>query len=115
MRQRPDIDKKVDTTLSSLDGIRRATPQPWLYARVKGRLQREEKTPWETISSFLSKPAVAMAGLCVILILNVALLLGKGEDTTALPMAQTDQQTLVDSESIIASNSSFDYENLMQP
>jgi hypothetical protein len=50
MKQQSDLEKRLEEALSSLDGLQRATPQPWLFSRVKGRLLRsEEKTKWEVI------------------------------------------------------------------
>jgi hypothetical protein len=114
MKQQSDIEKRVEDALNSLDGIQRAEPQPWLFSRVKGRLlKEEEKTGWEVISSFLSKPAVAIAGLFLILGLNGVLVYNQqaGASVTAI---QTELQPS-DSESLIATSSSFDYENLVQP
>jgi hypothetical protein len=113
MKQQSDIEKRVEDVLKSLDGIQRAEPQPWLFSRVKGRLLKEDKTSWETISSFLSKPAVAIAGLFLILGLNGVLVYNQqaGNSVAAI---QTELQPN-DSESLIASSSSFDYENLVQP
>ena len=114
MKQKKEIEKRVEETLNSLDGIQRAEPQPWLFSRVKGRLMQEEKTVWETMGSFLSRPVIAIAGLCLILMLNGFLLfnLEKGPSSTILT-SQNEQP--LDSESLIASSSSFDYETLVQP
>lgn len=114
MEQKRTIDGKIENALESLDGIQRATPQPWFYTRVKARLQREEKTVWESIGSFLSKPAVAMAALTAILMLNIVMLSKQNHLQDVASIASQPVQ-VTDSESIIASNSSFDYENLVQP
>jgi|SRR6218665_30640 len=113
MDQKRTIDGKIERALESLDGVQRAIPQPWFYTRVKARLQREEKTVWETIGSFLSKPAIAMTALTAVLMLNVAILSKQSHLDVAPVVSQAVQIT--DSESIIASNSSFEYENLVQP
>ena len=114
MKQQSEIEKRVEDALNSLDGIQRAEPQPWLYSRVKGRLSKEEeKTGWEVISSFLSKPAVAIAGLFLILGLNGVLVYHQ-QSGSSVNAIQTELQPS-DSESLIASSSSFDYENLVQP
>lgn len=116
MEHKKTIDGKIERALEGLDGIQRASAQPWLYSRVMGRLQREEKTVWESIGSFLSKPAVAMAGLTTILVLNLFVLFKQNSLQDATAVAGTNQGVqITDSESIIASNSSFDYENLVQP
>ncbi|MEP7374396.1 MAG: hypothetical protein ABI675_13465 [Chitinophagaceae bacterium] len=113
MKQESDIEKRVEDALNSLDGIQRAAPQPWLFSRVKGRLLRqEEKTKWETIGSFLSKPAVAIAGLLLILGLNGVLLFNQQSGSSVVVQNELQPN---DSESLLASSSNFDYENLVQP
>ncbi len=114
MKQKKDIERRVEETLNSLDGIQRAEPQPWLFSRVKGRLEQEEKTAWGTVGSFLSRPVIAIAGLCLILLLNGFLLLNQGKEPSATILTSQNEQP-VDSESLIASSSSFDYETLVQP
>src|SRR5690349_15996006 len=111
MKQRNDMEKRVEEALGSLDGIQRAEPQPWLFSRVKARMIQEEKTPWGTIGSFLARPAIAIAGLCFILVLNGVLLFNEEKEST--PVVSTSDLPL-DSESMVASSSSFDYENLVQ-
>ena len=118
MKQGSDIEKRVEDTLNSLDGIKRATPQPWLFSRIKARLSREEadeRTVWGAIESFLSKPAVVIAGLCLILLFNGALLLNQPKEGSSAGIAVQNEQVPSDSESFIASSSSFDFENLVQP
>ena len=114
MKQRNGIEKKVEQALNSLDGIQRAEPQPWFFARVKGRLLQEEKTAWGTIGSFLSRPAIAIAGLCFILMLNGFLLFNRDRESSSSILTSQNEQAL-DSEALIASSSSFDYETLVQP
>lgn len=110
MKQRKDTEKRVEETLNSLDGIQRAEPQPWLFSRVKRRLMQEEKTAWGVIGSFLARPAIAIAGLCFILILNGFLLFNQEKESSAAGA----NDLPLDSESMVASSSSFDYENLVQ-
>ncbi len=99
--------------LESLDGVQRAQPAPWFYARVQARLAREAHSTWAVVGGFLSKPLVAFAGLCLILAMNVFFLVqAKNEPASSVA---NQNETIVDSESIIASNSSFEYQNLVQP
>lgn len=116
MESRNDIDKKVEEILQSLDGMQRAAPQPWFYTRLQARLQREEKTGWVKVGSFLAKPVVAIAGLCLILVMNAILLLKQdNQGITPDYASQAEWQLATDNEAILASTSSFDYENLVQP
>lgn len=114
MKQKP-IDQRVDDALNSLDGIQRAEANPWFFARVNARLQKDESSYWAHIGSFLSKPGIALAGVSLILVLNVFLLLSNKEDNNAPLASQIELQYTGDSEPVIASNSSLDYENLVQP
>jgi hypothetical protein len=113
MNKPSDINKKVDQTLDSLDGIQRAEPQPFFYTRLLGRLQRNEKTLWETMGSFLSRPVVVVICLCFILVFNAFILFRQDSGTNTTPTA-TETPLVTDNEYILASNSSFDYENLDQ-
>jgi len=108
---RPEINKKIEETLDSLDGIQRAEPRPFFYTRLMGRLQRNEKTIWETMGSFMAKPVVAVAGLCFILVFNAFMLL-RQETGTTLPSQAHNEQLATDNEYLLATNSSFDFENL---
>ena len=114
MKIRPEIQQKVEETLESLNGIQRAEPQPFFYTRLIGRLQREERGIWETIGSFLSRPVVAIVSLCLILILNVFILTRPESTQSASSSVVTSDLTSPDSEYILASSNSFDYENLDQ-
>jgi hypothetical protein len=114
MKIRPDLERKVEETLDSLDGIQRATPRPYFYTRVMARLQRDEKTIWETIGSYLARPAVAVAALCFILVFNAVLLIRQDSSTanTVSPVISSSEVLSTDNEYILASSSSFEYENI---
>lgn len=113
MNKQPDTGKKVNETLESLDGIQRAEPQSFFYTRLIGRLQKEEKNLWEKISSILSRPVVAIACLFLILLFNAFIVLK--QDTTTPTVTNTqDTQLITDNEYVIATGSSFDYENFDQ-
>ncbi|MBL7708785.1 MAG: hypothetical protein JNJ86_06910 [Chitinophagaceae bacterium] len=116
MKMRPDIDRKVQETLESLDGIQRAEPQPFFYTRLTGRLQHNEKTVWETMGSFISRPVVVIAGLFVILLVNAFMVLRQDTTTSNLGfVADQTEQLVTDNEYVLATNSSFDYENIDRP
>jgi hypothetical protein len=108
MSKLPDIGKKAEKALESLDVVKRAEPQPFFYTRLIARLERGEKNVWEWAGSFLARPAVAVVGLCLILAFNVVILVQK--ETTASPTYALDNTQ--DDENIFASATSYDYENL---
>ena len=115
MKPGNDMEKKIGQVLNSLDGVQRAEPQPWLYAGIKRRLSMEEdRTVWGSVSSFLARPAVVIVGLCLILVVNAFILFNQ-ETGTSASSALSEQAQTQESESLIASSSRFDYENLVQP
>ncbi len=115
MKQKKTIEERIEETMNSFDGIQPASPQPWLFTRIQGRLLKmEEKTSWDMVSSFLSKPAVAIASLCLILFLN-GFILFQQEKEASVVILPAQYEPPSDSESMIASSSSFDYETLVQP
>lgn len=116
MNRRTDIEQKVQEALESLDGIQRAEPQPYFYTRLKARLQRDERTVWETIGSFMSRPAVVAAGLCMVVVLNVFVLFRQDTATVASanPVMPSLGDLVTDNEYVLATSSSFDYENFDQ-
>jgi hypothetical protein len=114
MKRQTGVDKKVEDALSSLDGIKRSDPQPWFYTRVKARLEPEEHTAWMSIGSFLSRPSVAFATLGGILVLN-AFVLFRQDTTDTVPASAIIQNELTtDNEYILASSSSYEFENIVQ-
>lgn len=114
MNKQSPIGEKVDEALESLEGIKRAEPRPYFYTRLTGRLQRNDKTLWETMGSFLAKPAVVTVCLCFVLVFNGFILFRQDTNTmSSLPAVQSDQ-LITDNEYVLASGSSFDYENLDQ-
>src|SRR5258705_5637179 len=95
MIQKNNINQRVEETLDSLDGIQRASAGPFFYTRLKAKLEQGEKSAWETISSFISRPAMVFATICVVLLLNVVILFRK-QSTEIISLSAADQndQTL---------------------
>ena len=63
------LHKKIDDVMQSIDGIKRASPRPFLLTRIEGRMQNERNI-WATLSSFVAKPVVALICICFIVIIN---------------------------------------------
>ncbi len=77
------IDQWVEETIGSLDGARRAEAKPFLLTRVLARMQAEQagaENIWTKAGAFLSRPAVAMAGLLLIVLLNAAIIISNVND-----------------------------------
>jgi hypothetical protein len=66
--------KKIDEAMQSLDGLEKASPRPFFFTRLEGRMQKQ-KSRWEALSSFLSKPVIAIACICLIIMINATVIL----------------------------------------
>jgi hypothetical protein len=62
---------RIDTILSSLDQVQRATAPDYLYTRIKGRLQREESSD---APIWLLRPVPLISLLSLFVIINATLL-----------------------------------------
>lgn len=70
MRHKENIERKVEEALNSLDGVQKAGPGPFFFTRVQARLQRLPGNGWERVVSFITRPSIALSGLCLIILLN---------------------------------------------
>jgi hypothetical protein len=70
MNKNEHINKLIDEALNSLDGAERAAPKPYLFTRLNARMQNEPESSWDTVLKFISRPAIALAGLCLVITIN---------------------------------------------
>jgi hypothetical protein len=69
MKQRGNIEKRVQEALNSLDNIQRAASPPFFYTRFKAGIERK-RNEWAGIAGFISRPVFALAMICVVLFVN---------------------------------------------
>ena len=108
MKYKPNIEKKIEETLSSLDNMNRASPRPFFFNRLQARLKENTWNRWENIGFFLARPAVATAAAFLIIALNLVLILRNSEP--AIPIADQEEQALSDEYSLTV-NTIYNYEN----
>lgn len=71
MNKRRDIEQEIERTLSSLDGSERAQPDQFFFTRLRARMQRVQPADaWERIIAVISRPAIAITAIALILGLN---------------------------------------------
>ena len=94
MKSEKDIRNRIEETLASLDGIQRAEASPFLYQKVQNRLRREDRSTWEVIGNFLSRPAVFGAILLAVLLSNASAIYQSSQDESLAEKAvPSDYQT----------------------
>ena len=70
MNNNDHINKLTEEALNSLDGAVRATATPFLLTRLNAKMQNAKESRWDNALKFINKPAIALAGLCLIIGIN---------------------------------------------
>ena len=95
MNKQDNINKLIEEALNSVDDAQRAEPRPFLLTRIHARMNKGTESVWEKVSWFITRPAVAFTGLCMIILLNVMVVMfNKTSDSTAV--AEQTVQTQAD-------------------
>jgi hypothetical protein len=105
MTDKNNIQQEIEKTLQSLDGAKRAAANPFLFTRIRARMQQGG---WERITSFIVRPVIAFSVLFLVIGINAFVLL-RSENNTR----ETESITAGDltDEYSIASLNDYDYEN----
>ena len=106
MNKKNDIELKVEAAMNSLDGLQRATPGVFFFTRLQARLSRTEKSMWENISSFISRPVIAITVVLAVVLMNAVAVIQ--QETSSSLVDQADQSVYEDFN--LAANTFYDYE-----
>ena len=110
MTSKEKIQQEIEKTLESLNSVKRAQANPFLFTRIKARMNKKE-TGWErAIFSFVSKPAVAIAIVLLVMAVNGWALWGGSGQTIMEPNASGSE--LANEYNVVASVNNYDYENM---
>jgi hypothetical protein len=90
MKTSSHIENKVEETLTSLDHVRRASANPFLYTRIMASLNAEEESVWAVALRFVSRPVIAFATILVIILINT-IALYESSETVQTPVQEEDQ------------------------
>lgn len=112
MTSKEKIQQEIEQTLQCLDGVKRAEANPFLFTRIKARMDRKANV-WERTFSFISKPAIAIAIVLLVMAVNGWALLGS--DSNENSNGDNDNANvseLANEYNVVASVDNYDYENL---
>ena len=91
MNKQENINKLIDEALNSVDDAQRAEPRPFLLTRIHARMSKGTESVWEKASWFITRPAVAFTGLCMIIIINIMVVMYNKTPESAPVTDQTAQ------------------------
>ena len=110
MTSKEKIQQELEQTLKCLDGVKRAEANPFLFTRIQARMAKKDNA-WERTFSFISKPAIAMAIVLLVMAVNGWALLGSNSDDNIIGDSANVSE-LANEYNVVASVDNYDYENL---
>lgn len=67
--------QQIEEALNSFDNIQRASPKPYLLTRINAKINNKARNSWEAIAFFISRPAVMVLGLGLVITVNLSVIL----------------------------------------
>ena len=89
-----NLEWQVNKALNSLDGIQRATANPFLYTRVKAAIDQQNGV-WAKFAGLFSRPAFALTMAVLFIGLNVGVAVSRPQQE---PIAITDGEQAIAAE-----------------
>lgn len=110
MTNKDKIQQEIERTLQSLDGVKRAEANPYLFTRINARMNKKPGV-WEWVSSFVSRPAIAIAIVALVMAINGWALWGSNSADNGT-VAADNVSELATEYNTVASVNNYDYENM---
>ena len=109
MQRHIDIERRIEETMNSLEGMHRAEANPFLFTRIQARLSAR-KSVFDKVISVAGKPAFALAIFFVVLVSNVSVIVQSS--STGSPEQTLEQSNqLAVAEEYSNNVPVYDYEN----
>jgi hypothetical protein len=109
MERHNDIEKHIEETLNSLEGMHRAEANPFIFTRIQARLSARRNV-FDKIIAVAGKPAFALAILFIVLVSNVSVMLQSSTFNSAEQALEQSNQLAV-AEEYSNNVPVYDYEN----
>lgn len=103
-----NINKKIEDTMHSIDGINKANPDPFFFTRLEARMEKENNV-WVKITSFVARPMVAFACICLVIMINALVILSSSISNKTVAKQNTEYATV--DEYAQMSTTLYDFEN----
>jgi hypothetical protein len=111
MTHKEKIQEEIERTLQSFDRVKRAEANPFLFTRIKARMNKNAGG-WESVFSFLSRPVIAIAILLIVMAVNGWALWGSNGPDEIAGGVNDNASELATEYNTVASVNNYDYENM---
>lgn len=112
MTSKEKIQQEIEQTLQCLDGVKRAESNPFLFTRIQARMNKKANGWEERTFSFISKPAIAVAIVVLVMAVNGWALWGSSGTSQNLTADKGNVSELATEYNVVASVDNYDYENM---
>lgn len=104
--------QKIEEIMRSFDAMKKASPRPFFFTRLEARMQNQ-KSIWDEISSFVAKPMVAFACICLVLIINAVVIFSssKSSNSTINSVSQQNSELATADEYNLVSSNFYEFVN----
>lgn len=66
------INSRIDLTMQSIDGVEKASPNPFLLTRINAALaDNASDTVWYKIAYYFKKPGIAAFAILLLILINI--------------------------------------------
>jgi hypothetical protein len=111
MNNKKQVEQRVEATLNSFHGATSALPKPFLFTRINARLNAKQESIWDKSLYFISRPAIALVAVCIVIVVNIFVI--ANDDTTNAAIADDVQNTyMLDDEDVASNTIIIDNENI---
>lgn len=110
MDNKKHIDKMAEEALSSIDSAEKGMPKPYLFTRIKARMDRKNEVTTERSGSLILRPVFVIAGLCLVIGIN-ALVIAFNNNTADTDSYAVNEQTTSSDEFGTTVATLYDIEN----
>ena len=112
MTSKEKIQQEIEQTLQCLDGVKRAESNPFLFTRIQARMNKRSSRWEERTFSFISKPAIAIAIVVLVMAVNGWALWGGTGSNENLTADNANVSEFANEYNVVASVDNYDYENM---
>ena len=111
MNAKKSIEEKIEQAMNSMNGHTRATCAPYLATRINAGLGLAKPiSAWDKFYALITRPAIAMTCIVIILLLNIFIITSNEESETV--RFQTEASGDWQGYSNVNTNAFYDVENL---
>lgn len=101
-----NVNKRVEMAMDSLDGIQQASPRPFFFTRLEARMLKE-RSRWERVSTFIARPVVVVSCICLVVVINLAVIFSSAGSTDILNGAGISQSEVATADEYSQVSSNF--------